>query len=376
MACSGLGQHGFRALLFAVLVVWNTTAFTGCGRWREGRIAPTTRWGNAGVADDHAASTSDDAKRELLFQEVLSSKLQTLAVATNCSRALIYLQSEKEKVLQVVCRYPTDQQLETACLPEETEYVPMDCILPMDYHDSECSPKSTCGTVFDFPIVYREASVALGNWFSEPDYYGLLRVEYPQFAKGSGGLVVGEEDERLASALAEPDFFKEDLNSAVKRIESVGKSIAQSLALSIKLEYMHFEHGCKIEEDEDETDEDRYTKALLNGIWTTASNSIKTMRTMLKMLERRNDEDEIGKETYENIHVQLETLGVSISPLMPSIYRSVETVMDDYDRLVKNEERDNWGVIGGEEEEPQVPTTSPVWESDKEESQIEYGDDI
>ena len=370
MACSGLGQPGFKVLiLFAVFGV--TTGFTVCWRWQKKSIvSPTKRWGDAGVADDH--TSSDDAKRELLFQEVLSSKLQTLAVATNCSRALIYLQSEKEKVLQVVCRYPSDKQLETTCLLDESEYVPMDCILPMDYHDSECSPKSTCGTVFDFPIVYREASVPLGNWFSEPDYYGLLRVEYPQLAKGSGGLVVDEEQEHLAV----PDkIFKEDLNSAVKRIESIGKSTAQSLALSIKLEYMHFEHGCKIEEDEDETDEDRYTKALLNGSWTTASNSIKTMRTMLKMLERRNDEDEIGKETYENIHVQLETLGVSISPLMPSIYRSVETVMDDYDKLVKNEERDNWTPeIGGEEEMPPVPTTPLVWESDKEESQIEYGD--
>jgi len=258
------------------------------------------------LEENDEGNLPEETKRELLFQEVLNSYLQTLAVATNCCRALVYLQSEKEKVLQVVCRYPQDKKLEQN-LPEENEYVPLDCILPIDYHNRDCVPKFSGGIVFDYPIVYRETNVPLGNWFEEPDYYGLLRVEY------------AHESETQIN---------------LKHAEAIGKSIAQSLALSIKLEYMHFEHGSMLSAEAEEeviSDESKISNAIISGIWTTASNSIKTMRTMLKMLERRNiqETDEIGRETYDNIHVQLENLGVSISPLMPSVYRSVKSVMDD-----------------------------------------------
>ena len=341
-----------------LLLAWAATALRPVGRaFRLRRLQ------SGSAADDSVGGLCDDsAERELLFQEVLNGYLETLAVSTKCSRALIYLQSEKEKILQVVCRFPSlgaDGETEQQSLPEENEFVPLDCIMAADESSSDCIPKSSAGRVFDYPIVYREAATTMGAIADapddevQPDYYGLLRVEY-----------IGDDD--AAAGMAQSD--------------AVAQSIAKSLATSIKLEYLHFEHGCKLEAEVDAREEDeetKYSNAIMNGIWTTASNSIKTMRTMLKMLEKRNinEEDEIGRETYDNIQVQLESLGVSISPLMPSVYRSVKNVMDDYD-----DGGSGGGGDGGGSSPPPISPPVPVdatavWgAADKEETLVELED--
>jgi len=282
---------------------------------------------------------------ELLFQDVLNGYLQTLAVSTRCSRALVYLQSDKEKVLQVVCRFPVDERHEG-----QEEEAPTADFLPVEYIHNFTSPKMLMSagpsTLMEYPIIFADSSASKAE---APDYYGLLRVEYASSA-----------------------------NVDIAQADAVGSSIARSIALSIKLEYMHFEHCCKLEaevEAREHNEEAKYTNALIDGIWTTASNSIKTMRTMLKMLERRNvgEGDEIGRETYDNIHVQLETLGMSISPLMPSVYRTSVDMIDEAD----GKPRGTGGLVSSNSSSlTRTVSGDEVWTSaDKEETQISYNDD-
>lgn len=301
-----------------------------------------------------------EAAKDALFQELLNSNLQTLSTVTKCSRALVYLQSEKDQLLHVVCSYPPHKTIDPA-----EEFVPLDCIIPSNYLSLDCIPNASGVDVYDYPIIYYPAKGAdldateEDGHDREPDYYGLLRIEYDKD--------VSNHDDNVLSA------------------DLLAKSIAHSMALSIKLEYTHFSLVSSLEQEllPEATQEAMFSSALITNIWTTASNSIRTMRTMLKMLERRNirEGDDIGKETYDNIQVQLESLGMSIAPLMPSLFAPVENVMENYDSIInvvdeEEVERDGEEVtpksMGASAVDTPLTLRSDLWASNKEESSVVY----
>jgi len=309
-------------------------------------------------AEAEAGRLDKAATRARLFQEVLNRSLHTLSVATGCTRALVYLQSERENMLEAVCHYPSYREV----LPVEA-FVPLECLLPTDARDDprlDCLPTTgvSGAIVRDYSIIDQP----------DKDNYGLLRVEYSSetWICGVGG------------------------------VDRVAESVANVIAVSIRLERMHFEREEELltrvaELGDDDQGGDQYgrgfsaggdssksfNEALISNIWNTASNSIKTMRTMLKMLERRNAKewDEIGKETYENIHVQLESLGVSISPLMPSasVYVALEEEEEEEEEDDEEDEeedkRDN--TIAGTD----LVLRGDLWAPTKEESSIDYTDE-
>ena len=284
------------------------------------------------------------ATRARLFQEVLNRSLHTLSVATGCTRALVYLQSERESMLEAVCHYPSHR-----------EVLPVEAFVPRDDPRLDWHPTTgvSGAIVRDYSIMNQP----------EKDNYGLLRIEYST----GGGVDVSDR---------------------------VAESVANAIAVSIKLERMHFEREeellTRVAELGDDGDEggDQYgrgfaaggdssksfNEALISNIWNTASNSIKTMRTMLKMLERRNSKewDEIGKETYENIHIQLESLDVSISPLMPSasVYVALEEEEEEEEEEDEEDRKDK--TIAGNE---LLVLRGDLWAPTKEESSIDYTDE-
>lgn len=274
--------------------------------------------------DECESSLSTD-----LFDEVLTRHLKTLALATKCDKAFIYLQSEEEHLFQVVCRYPLDCTVS----PEE-EFIHYECALPEEACTINplqwCAPKSTRGAV-DCPITHRS------------DYFGLLRVAFDADATNAmaehvEALVTSTAQALASSIKLEHMHYNNALGDAIDTKEEVphykaavggngsaggaggdaggssGSSSSRSSSSSeLALSGLHHHHHADaLGRGEDDDD-------LFSGIWMTVSNSIKTARTMLKMLARRNirEGDDIGMETYDNIQLQLESIGASLSPLRP-----------------------------------------------------------
>ena len=250
---------------------------------------------------------------EQLFEEVMQCHLKTLVISAKCKQALVYLQSEREEYLQVVCRHPIDSEV----FPED-EYIPSSCV-PPEFSSginpqTECVPKgitreatASGGLVVDCPITHKK----------EKDYFGILRVVYD--AKHVDN---GVDASRLIT------------------------SIARSLAASIKLEHLHYNNAATAQSRaviEDEED-------IFDGIWVAASNSIKTMRTMLKMLARRDikEGDDIGREAYDNLQMQLDHIGASMLPLRPDGDALDDMDMDMYDSAFDNDHSlDDGGKVEG-----------------------------
>ena len=260
-----------------------------------------------------------------LFDEVLTRNLKTLVLSSKCDKAFIYLQSEEEHLLQVVCRYPLDCTVS----PEE-EFIHYECILPEEACSIDplqwCPPKTTRGSAVDCPITHRS------------DYFGLLRVAFDDDATNAEAehveALVMSAAQALASSIKLEHMHYKAAVSSSSGSGSSSSSSSSSTSSGLALSGLHHHHhtgalGDGNGEDSDDDDDD-----LFSGIWMTVSNSIKTARTMLKMLARRNirEGDDIGQETYDNIQLQLESIGASLSPLRPQDRRANDKAnQDEYD---------------------------------------------